>query len=176
MCGYGRLMSLWQVILAAGLLVGYCGLRVFALGVVTHYMLRRQTKHILGPPQRYYYPSAANVAEWKKKTRKIQELYWAAASDPRYRCWANFLGMLDVVTLGAGSGAILWYYYKQRDQLSASIGISSFRDGWTLGQILAVSSILPILIGFVHTFGELIPLLTSRLVILLCGLRELLSC
>ena len=158
-CGYGRLMSMWEVILAASLLVGYCALRVCVLDVVTRYMVRRQKNRIPGP---HGYPKA-NDREWRKKMRKIPELYRAAARDPRYRRWANILGMLDVVALGAGSVVILWYYYTQREQLSISIGIKSFRDGWTLGQILAVSSILPVLIGFVHTFGESI-LLKSRLV------------
>ena len=153
-CGYGNLMSMWQVIVAGGLLVLYCGVRV-VVGVLAPYTLPRETEHSPGP-QRHHYPTAANGAGWKKRTGKIKELYWVTEDDPRHRRWANRLGMLDVVVLGGGSGAILWYYYRQRDQLSLSIGINSFRDGWTLGQILAVSSILPILIGFVHTFGELI--------------------
>jgi hypothetical protein len=164
-CGYGGLMSMREVIIGAGVLAGYCGLRVCAMGVVTHYIVRRQRKRIQAL---HGYPG------WKKMG-KIRELY-RAAEDPRYRWWADIVGMLDVVALGAGSAVILGYYYTQREQLSISIGIKSFRDGWTLGQILAVSSILPVLIGFVHTFGELILLKPGLITGWFARVAELLTC
>lgn len=151
-CGYGAI-STRDVIIGLSLLVGYCTLRLILSGFIIPYAISRKEPPILG--NRENHPLSG-----KQKARMLQrarELHKMSETEPRYRRWVDILGVLDVVVLMVGSGVMLWYYYKQREQLSRSIGARSFTDGWGLGQILAVSSLLPVLVGFVHTFCALPP-------------------
>jgi hypothetical protein len=163
-CGYGAL-TIRDVIIALGLLVGYCVVRLILSWFVIPGVISRKEKHVFGN-RGHHTLSDKQRAQMFWRAR---ELYRTSESEPRYRRWVDVLGVFDVVALMAGSAVMLWYYYTQREQLSRSIGARSFKDGWTLGQILAVSSLLPVLVGFVHTFGAL------RLTSLASGLCELLT-
>ena len=116
-CGFERLMPLWEVIVAFSLMMGYGALRVGVVELAARFTVTERPQH-----------------------------------------WKRILGMLDVVVFGAESTAILWCFYKRREELSISVGIKSFRDGWGLGQILALCSLLPVFLGFIHKFCELVPL------------------
>ncbi|KAK3293053.1 uncharacterized protein B0H64DRAFT_205164 [Chaetomium fimeti] len=141
-CGYGAL-SIRDVIIGLSLLVGYCAIRTVISAFIIPCVISRKEQNILGN---------LNGKQGADMLQRARELHKISKTEPRYRRWADILGVLDVMMLMAGSVVMLWYYYKQREQLSRTIGARSFRDGWTLGQILAVSSLLPVLIGFVHTF------------------------
>ncbi len=153
LCGYGGLVSRRDVIIAASLLTGYCALRLFILGWMVHLAVREDRNRLLR--SRGY--RTANNAERLRRMGIVRELERAIKAAPWYRKWSDILGVVDVVVFAAGSTTIFVYYCKQRDQLSKSIGINPFKDGWSLGQILAVSGVLPTLVGFIHTYGTLCP-------------------
>ncbi|KAH6848151.1 hypothetical protein B0I37DRAFT_415825 [Chaetomium sp. MPI-CAGE-AT-0009] len=146
-CGYGAL-SIRDVIIALALLVGFCAMRLTISIVIIPWVISRNEQPILG--NRGNHP--INGKQRAQMLQRARELHRLSKTEPRYRRWVDILGLLDVVALMAGSAVMLWYYHAQREQLSRSIGARSFKDGWGLGQILAVSSLLPVLIGFVHTF------------------------
>lgn len=150
-CGYGAISSR-DVIIGLGILVGYCAVRLIISGMIIPWVIDRNSQRLLGNPGKH----PLNKKQRVQMFRRVRELHEISKTEPRYRRWADILGVLDIVAFTVGSTVMLWYYYKQREQLSRSIGTRSFIDGWTLGQILAMSSLLPVLIGFVHTLGTLL--------------------
>jgi Sec-independent protein secretion pathway component TatC len=151
-CGYGAISRL-DVIIGLSILAGYCAVRIIISGVIIPWVIDRHSKRFLGNGGNH----PLNGKQRAQMFRRVRELHNIFKTEPRYRRWADILGVFDILAFMVGSAVMLWYYYKQREQLSKSIGARSFRDGWSLGQILAVSSLLPVLIGFVHTFGTLPP-------------------
>jgi hypothetical protein len=151
-CGYGAL-STWDVIIGISILIGYCAVRTIISGLFIPWVIDRHSKRVLGNNGNH----PLNGKQRAQMFRRVRELHKIFKTEPRYRRWADILGVFDIVAFMVGSAVMLWYYHKQREQLSRTIGLESFRDGWNLGQILAVSSLLPVLIGFVHTFGTLPP-------------------
>lgn len=151
LCDYGSL-SVRDVVIAVSCLVGYCAVRVVLLWSIMSCIVRGELKrggHVNRP---------LNGREEGRRFFRTQKIYkQVRETDTRYRQWTDILGMVDVVAFMAGAAVILWYYHKSRAQLSNSTGVELFKDGWGLGQILAVSSLLPVLVGFVHTYGALHP-------------------
>ncbi|KAG7132561.1 hypothetical protein HYQ45_009078 [Verticillium longisporum] len=61
---------------------------------------------------------------------------------------------MDVLFLGIGAIVALYFYGSYRSELFDISNAGNFRDGWTLGQVLAISTLMPILIEFLHQLAQ----------------------
>ncbi|KAF3345569.1 hypothetical protein HYQ45_012068 [Verticillium longisporum] len=61
---------------------------------------------------------------------------------------------MDVLFLGIGAIVALYFYGSYRSELFDISNVGNFRDGWTLGQVLAISTLMPILIEFLHQLAQ----------------------
>ncbi|KAH8586964.1 hypothetical protein B0O99DRAFT_694996 [Bisporella sp. PMI_857] len=75
-------------------------------------------------------------------------------NNPIYRCASDTLACLDMVIFAGGTWTLLVFYWRFRNELLTIQNKSWFLDGWSLGQVLAISAVLPILIGFLRCLGR----------------------
>ncbi|KAH6658786.1 hypothetical protein F5X68DRAFT_219167 [Plectosphaerella plurivora] len=145
-CAYGHGLAASQVLIAMGVLVASSFARFCLLACILKCLTRRQRKwrwSVGGPSktpgqQREY---AAWIGGLLEKTR---------IKDPRYRKWADRLGMFNVVVFAAASVAILVFYGQYSWRLDGSTGFDSFSHGWSLGKMLSDSSLVPSVMCFGH--------------------------
>ncbi|KAF6806946.1 hypothetical protein CSOJ01_08520 [Colletotrichum sojae] len=146
-CDNGEILTRRYVMIAAGILVGYCLIRAVVVEAVISCLASRGKKQILlpnGPP--------VSAQERRRRFQRLRNFYQNIRyRDTRYRRWMNFLGLFDIVFLGVLSTGILVYFHLFRQELSRRTGMDLFAKNWTLGQVLAVSTTIPVVLGFGHS-------------------------
>ncbi|KAF6839538.1 hypothetical protein CMUS01_04248 [Colletotrichum musicola] len=130
-CDNGEILTRRYVVIAAGILLGYCLIRTFVVEAVMSCLASRGKKQIL------LHNGPINAQERKRRFQTLRNYYQTIRyKDERYRNWMNFLGLFDIVFLG---------------ELSKRTGVDLFADNWSLGQVLAASTMIPVVLGFGHS-------------------------
>lgn len=89
----------------------------------------------------------------KERLRFNKILESLERDDPKYRRNADILACVDLFMYGSGTITLLIFYEIYRFQLLEILSKNWFKDGWNLGQVLSVSAIVPIVIGFFRCLG-----------------------
>jgi hypothetical protein len=55
---------------------------------------------------------------------------------------------------GSGTITLLVFYEVYRFQLLEKLGKNWIKDGWNLGQVLSVSAIIPVVIGYFRCLSK----------------------
>nr|XP_036575608.1 uncharacterized protein CTRU02_14398 [Colletotrichum truncatum]KAF6782211.1 hypothetical protein CTRU02_14398 [Colletotrichum truncatum] len=148
-CSSGHTFPQKDAYICIGCLVAYCLLRTIVVDFVLSCLSRRERKRV---PQ---FDKSLSREQRKQRLKLLRNIYsFFRRKDPRYRKATDVLGMLDIVILGVGSGVILRLYWSYRMELSETTGVHPFKDNWGLGQVLALSTLIPVMIGFCHIFSS----------------------
>lgn len=126
-------------------LLGYCVIRIILLSIVGCCIKRK------GPKQSNFEHAHASIQE-KHRFRLRLERFTRA--HPTYRKFADFLAFFDIIVFGATTWTLLILYEGYRNTLLQRLHLDWFLDGWTLGQVLSMAAILPIVIDFIRQLGK----------------------
>ena len=143
-CGFSyKSDEIWLAVVAFVLIL-WCVLREFILAIGAELTKRRirQRQTVAQAPQ----PTIARVFSVLDKRVR---------ADPKYQTWALVLGLVDAIVVGVWTWIIFYRYNHYRRQL-LDYANSGNKNTWSLGQVFALASVIPIGIGFLRGMCPLI--------------------
>lgn len=150
-CDFQYSLPIRTLVIAASILAGYCFVRGFSMGAVASWLARRQRRGTGSPIPLIHGKRRRTFDVHFDKLRILADI---RQNSPTYRTFADVLGIMDVLFLGIGAIVALYFYGSYRSELFDISNVGNFRDGWTLGQVLAISTLMPILIEFLHQLAQ----------------------
>ncbi|KEZ39300.1 hypothetical protein SAPIO_CDS9983 [Scedosporium apiospermum] len=152
-CGFSyKSDEIWLAVVAFVLIL-WCVLREFILAIGAELTKRRirQRQTVAQAPQ----PTIARVFSVLDKRVR---------ADPKYQTWALVLGLVDAIVVGVWTWIIFYRYNHYRRQL-LDYANSGNKNTWSLGQVFALASVIPIGIGFLRGMCPLIWYYKDRIIL-----------
>ncbi|KAH7395540.1 hypothetical protein BKA64DRAFT_708935 [Cadophora sp. MPI-SDFR-AT-0126] len=144
-CNFGYSLTGKNLLAVLGAMAGYAVFRC-AISTILRWCIGREKQKDWERQHK-----SANNKDKSIFKRKLKSL---KRNDPQYRRNVDFWACVDLILFGACTITLLVFYEIYRFQLLKILGKNWIKDGWNLGQVLSVSTILPVAIGYLRGLSK----------------------